>query len=263
MVTGMGAREQPMIWAITTAGSDTSGPCYSLRSEVVAVLNGTVENEELWGVIWTIDEGDDWTSEEALIKANPNYDVSVFGDYLKSQQRDAINNPRKQSTFKTKHLNIWVTAASPYFNLEKWNRLGDTELSAEQFEGEPCWIGLDLASKLDITATMKLFCREQDGEDHYYAFGRFYLPEGRTQEPGLQHYDGWVKGGHLIATPGNITDYDEIEADILDDAEKYRIVQLGFDPYNATQIATHLSNAGIECVEVVAVLNGTVENEEL
>lgn len=250
MITGMGAREQPISWVITTAGDDTAGPCYALRSEVMEVLEGTVENEQLFGIIYTIDEEDDWTTEEALRKANPNYGVSVDGDYLLAQQRDAINNPRKQATFKTKHLCVWVTAATPFFNLEKWNRLGNAKLDPVEFLGEPCWVGLDLASKLDITAVVKVFRREIDGAMDFYTFGRFYLPEERAEDPDKKHYAGWVQQGHLIATSGVRTDYDQVEADLLEDAERFRIVQIGVDPWNATQLATHLDVAGIEVIEV-------------
>lgn len=272
MVTGMGAREQPMAWVITTAGSSTEGPCYNLRSEVTAMLEGTIPNDELWGVIFTIDEDDDWTTEEAIRKANPNADVSVRLDYLLSQQQEAINNPRKQSTFKTKHLNVWVGAAAPYFNAEKWRRLADAP-PLEEFRGEPCWVGLDLGSKLDLTNEIRLFrrtltdpCPACDGEedddcekcggggtveqDHYYAYVRSYLPEARATDPALQHYMEWAERDALIVTGGDMTDYDTIEADVLADAERFRIVEVGFDPWNATQVVTHLMKAGIPCVEV-------------
>lgn len=242
MITGMGAREQPLSWVITTAGSDTSGPCYDLRTEVIAVLDGTVENDSLFGVVYTIDEGDDWTSREALQKANPNLGVSVFEDFLLQQQQDAINNPRKQSAFKTKHLNVWVTAASPYFNLEHWNRLGDESLQAEDFAADPCAIGVDLASKLDLAAVVRVFRRvEDDGRPHFYVFPRFYLPSERVMEPGLDHYAGWAAAGHLIATPTYAhTDYDAIEADIKADASSADVQVTYLDPHNATQVITHL-----------------------
>lgn len=255
MVTGMGAREQPMAWVITTAGADTEGPCYNLRSEVTAVLEGTIPNDELWGVIFTIDEGDDWTTEEAILKANPNADVSVRLDYLKSQQAEAVNNPRKQSTFKTKHLNVWVTAAAPYFNAEKWHRLADPSLDRAAFAGEACWKGLDLGSKLDLCADVSLFRRDVEDEPHYFVFCRSYVPEERAEDPSLRHYQEWAAGGHLVVTPGAMADYDAIEADVMDDAERFRIVQLGFDPWNATQVVTHLMDYGVECVEVPQTTN--------
>jgi phage terminase large subunit-like protein len=250
MVTGMGAREQPMAWVITTAGSDTAGPCYALRAEVVDVLEGKVTNDQLFGVIYTVDDGDAWDDPAVVRKANPNFGVSVFGDYLLAQQRDAVTEPRKQSTFKTKHLNVWVTAAAPYFNAELWNRAGDESLKREDFAGEPCWMGLDLASKLDLSAALSVFERDLSGVTHYYVFANCYCPEERLSLPENRHYAGWAAEGHLIATPGNVTDYDYVERSLIEDAETFRIVSLGFDPWHGTQLATHLTDAGIECVEV-------------
>lgn len=263
MLTGMAAREQPISWVITTAGVDTAGPCYALRNEVVDVLNGSVTNEELFGIVYTIDPprkvvrdgveieipGDDWATEKALQKANPNLGVSVFPDFLLPRLQEAINNPRKQSTYKTKHLNVWVGAASPYFNIEKWRKLNDAP-PIEEFKGEACWGGLDLASKLDLCADVKVFKRPIDGKDHFYAYLRAYIPEDRIEDPDKRHYSGWVKEKFLVATPGNITDYDEIEERIKADTEEFRYLQLGVDPYNATQLTTHLSNLGLEVVEI-------------
>lgn len=240
MVTGMGAREQPMAWVVTTAGSDTSGPCYDLRQTCTAMLEGKIEDPELFALIHTIDEGDDWTSVEALEKANPNMGVSVFRDYLLAQQRDAINNPRKQVTFRTKHLNVWETAASPYFNAERWRRLADESLRIEDFAGEECWKGVDLASKLDLAADVTLFRREIDGAEHWYAFLRPYLPESRAEDAENRHYAGWSAEGALVLTPGDITDYAYIEADIRSDFDRFDVRQLGFDPHNATYLMTRL-----------------------
>ena len=249
MLTGMGAREQPMAWIITTAGVDTASPCYALRKEVIDTLEGTVANDRLFGVIYTVDEGDPWDTEESLRKANPNYGVSVFADYLKGQQEDAINEPRKQSTFKTKHLNLWVGASSPYFNLERWNQLSDAP-PLETFHGEPCWLGLDLAAKLDLCAVVKLFRRTIGEKVHYFAYLTAYCPEEKIHEPDRRHYETWALQGHLTSTPGNVTDYDQIEADVIADSERFRIVELGFDPYNATQLTTHLAAKGVTCIEV-------------
>jgi phage terminase large subunit-like protein len=252
MVTGMGSREQPIAWVITTAGSDTSGPCYALRSQAIDSIEGKVEHDELFAIVYTVDEaighpgepgyqpGDDWTSETALRKANPNMGISVFEDFLRTEQARAVKSPREQATFKTKHLNIWVTAASPYFNSELWKRAGDARLSPDQFAGEPCVVAFDVAAKIDLAAKVKLFTRMIDGKRHYYPFGCFYIPAEVANAPANRHYAGWVERGYVTATPGNTTDYDYIEADIKDDAERHSVVQIGGDPWNATQMITHL-----------------------
>ncbi len=247
MLTGMGAREHPMSWVITTAGSDTSGPCYQLRLESGRVLAGEVDNPELFALIYTIDDGVEWTSDEALEMANPNLGVSVDREFLQRQQRDAINEPRKQSSFKTKHLNLWVGAASPFFNLEKWNRLGDASLTPERFRGRPCWVAADLAAKIDITAVVKLY---REG-DEYFVIPTFYVPEEIANDPGRRDYAGWVAGGHMVATPGNVTDFAYVEADLVAAASEHQVRHYGFDQWNSMHLSGRVSEAtGVECVDI-------------
>lgn len=253
MVTGMGAREQPIAWVITTAGSDTAGPCYALRQQAVDSLEGKVEHPELFAIVYTVDleekdadgkvtkPGVAWTSEEALRMANPNMGVSVFEDFLRTEQQRAIKSPREQAKFKTKHLNIWVTAAAPYFNAELWSRLGDAP-PIEEFAGEPCVIGTDLAAELDLTAKVKVFARDLEDGRHYYVFGKFYIAEKRTEDPGKEHYAEWFKNGHLVATPGDKTDHDFIEADMKADCDADAVLEIAFDRYTAAQLITHMQN---------------------
>lgn len=249
MLTGMGAREQPIAWAITTAGSDTAGPCYALRQEALDVLEGKVVADDLFSLVYTLDEGDDWTSETALYKANPNLGVSVSEEFLREAQKRALSQPREQATFKTKHLNVWVTAASPYFNAESWTRCADTSLTRKAFAGRSCYMALDLASSQDIAGYVSLFPEEREDGAHYTVFGRFYIPENEAAKPERKHYAGWVAQGHLRATPGDITDYDYIEADIKADALAHSVSQIAFDQWDATQVVTHLQNyAGIETI---------------
>lgn len=260
MVTGMGAREQPIAWVITTAGANTGGPCYAMRSQAIEMLEGQVERDDLFAIIYTIDEGDDWTDPKVLAKANPNIDVSVFREFLETEQRNAINDPREQVKFKTKHLNVWVTAAAPYFNIEKWNQLADPSLNIDAFRFQACFVGLDLASKLDIASKVIVFPKEEGGQTHYYVFGTHYLPRAQAEKPENKDYFAWGEDKHLVLTPGDITDYDTIEAGIKADAERFSLQALGADPYNATQLLTHLqSEMGadkiVEVPQVVAHLS--------
>lgn len=245
-LTGMGAREQPMLWVITTAGADTAGPCYALRSEAIEVLQGKVTNPEFFSVVYTTDADDDWTSVDSIVKANPNIGVSVDKDFLIAQQRDAVNNPRKQSAFKTKHLNLWVGAADPYFNSEKWRQLsGDYPL--ESFHGKQCWIGVDLAAKIDLTAVVYLFKEADD----YFVVPRFYCPEDVINDPKRRSYFAWMKEGHLIATDGNVTDFDLVQQDLVEATERFAVQTIGFDQWNSMQMSTSLSTAtGVSCVDI-------------
>lgn len=250
MQTGMGARSQPLMLVITTAGTDISGPCFLHQKELEKILEGVLENEQRFGIIFGIDEGDDWTSEDALIKANPNYGVSVDAEFLKAQQRDATADPRKQNTFKTKHLNVWVAAASPWLNLHNLQRAGDASLTLEQFRGEECVVGLDLASKQDIASVVWEFKRDVDGQDHYYAIARNYVPQAAVDKDENAHYRGWVNSGHLIVTPGNMIDISQIEDDIFTSAEIVVIREVAKDPWGGQQLGANLANEGFEVVDI-------------
>lgn len=238
--TGMGARKQPLLWIITTAGSNTAGPCHTLQREVEKVLEGSIERDELFGIIYTIDEQDDWTSLDALKKANPNFGISVLEEFLLEQQNAAIQSSAKQNVFKTKHLNIWVGAAAAWMNMQKWKTIADATLSLEQFQGQPVWIGTDLSSSIDITASVLVFKRQIDEKDHFYVFGRYYLPEERAQDEGNQHYQQWLHGGQLIGIPGPTVDLSIVRLDLLDDAARYDLRSIAFDPWSAVETQQEL-----------------------
>lgn len=251
--TGMGARSQPILLVITTAGSNIGGPCYQHQMQLQKILEGTIENDQHFGIIYTIDAEDDWTSEAALRKANPNFDISVSGEFLLNALRDALLDPRKQSTFKTKHLNMWVNARSPWINLENLQKCADTSLTLECFKGEEASLGLDLASKQDIASVVYEFTREIEGKTHYYAISRNYLPEAAVQRPENAHYQGWVAQGHLIETPGSMTDLELIQDQILGSLEKISIREIAKDQHNSAQLGANLESEGLIVLDVPQV----------
>ena len=250
MRTGMAAREQPLLLVITTAGVDTASPCYALQTDVQNVLSGVYEDDSLFGVVYGIDPEDDWTTEAALVKANPNWGVSVLPDIVRAAQQEAIRNASKSATFKTKHLNVWCGAREPYFNLEAWRKGEDTSLQREQFSGEDAFIGVDLASKKDIASVVTLFRRDVEGATHYYVFTRHYLPEERVNDPGFPHYAGWALQGWMTPTPGDITDFRTILDGTTEEAVTYGVKAVGYDPHAATMFATELAKEGVPVVEV-------------
>lgn len=250
METGMGAREQPLSLVTSTAGETIGGPCYEDWLDLQSVLKGTTEDDELFGLIYTVDPEDDWRSEKALIKANPNYGVSVGAEYLKSQQRQAISTARKQGPFKTKHLNLWVGAMDAYFNSEDWKELA-SEISIEQFSGLDAWAGLDLASKKDIAA-LRLWIDLGDGK--FATLGKQYLPKQGDWGANNERYAGWEITGHLVRTPGNIIDFATIEADILEIGRILHLCAVGYDPYQGNYLATRLMEEGLNMVEYGATV---------
>lgn len=247
METGMAAREQPLSLVITTAGDNLGGPCYSLLKDMEKILEGTTENEQFWGVVYTVDEKDAWDTEEALRKANPNYGISVDVDRLKIKQQEAIRNSRKQGVFQTKHLNVWVGARQAFFNIHAWHACTKATIQPLGYKGNRLFLGLDLASTKDIAALMLLF--ELDA-GRYATFGRFYIPEAAIENGANEHYGGWARDGRLIVTDGNMIDYRQIESDILDLHAQFGISELAFDPAYAQRTVQGLMAEGITCVEV-------------
>jgi len=254
MATGMGAREEPLLLTITTAGDNLEGPCHRQERECKRVLERLVSNERLFVLIYTVDEDIPWDTEAALIMANPNYGVSVSADYLKHRQQVAMNDPAKAGIFKTKHLNQWVGAMSAWMNMEWWNRQADPDLTRERCKGMRNVVTLDLSSKYDITARGEAFVGAgEDGLTHYYLFGTYYVPKETaddTDNPNHALYQDWINRGHLIATEGDIIDYQVIEDDTIDHCRAFDTETAGYDPWGATQLAQNLDAAQIEIVEI-------------
>ncbi|HEI8943211.1 terminase large subunit [Citrobacter freundii] len=258
MLTGMGARRQPLMWAITTAGYNIEGPCYDKRREVIEMLNGTVPNDELFGVIYTVDEGDDWTDPAVLRKANPNMGISVYSDFLLSQQKRAMNNARQANVFKTKHLNIWVSARAAYFNLVSWRNCEDETLTIEQFEGQPCYLSFDLARKLDMNSMVRIFTRDIDGRRHYYCVApKFWVPYDTVYSTDTDHqrtaerFQKWVNSGHLDVTEGAEIDYRVILEEAKEVNRQNPVEESAIDPHGATNLSHHLADEGLSPITIV------------
>lgn len=254
MATGMGARSQPLLAMITTAGTNIGGPCYDHQRQLQKILlgpeRGGLADERRWGIIYSIDPEDDWTSPDALAKANPNLGVSIDPESLLADQQEAVRDPRKAAIFKTKRLNVWVQSARPWLNLENLLRCVDPALRIEDFKGEECWDGLDLASKIDIASRARVFRRELAGEWHYYAFTRNWLPEAAINKPENDHYRGWHQRGDLVKTPGNMIDLGVIQDDVEAAADGHVVQEVAMDAWGSREIAPALQNAGFTVVDV-------------
>lgn len=253
MATGMGAREHPLLFAITTAGFILDGVCYENRTLVVKVLSGLESHDRYFGIIYTIDEGDDWQDPESWKKANPNYGVSVYKESLEAEYQRARISPDSQADFLTKHLCIWVAARSGWLNMQDWDDAANKSLKRSQFVGVPCFTGLDLASKVDLAAKVNLFVRREGEQSHYYFFADFYINRAQldnANNPNQKRYLEWERQGWLTVTDGNITDFARIERDIIDDHINYGVQEVGYDPFNATYIAMRLLEQEVPMIEV-------------
>lgn len=249
MATGMGARTQPMLLKITTAGSSNGGPCHQAEADYIKMLDGVFDDDRAFVMMFGIDEGDDWTDPDVLRKANPNYDVSVSAEFLIENQKTAMRNPAKQNAFKRKHLNVWVGAHTAWLNMETWNSLADDTLSINDFTNDTCIFSLDLASRIDVTAFLQVFMRVIDDKRHYYTFSRFYLPESRVYSDAGKVYQSWVNSGYMSATDGDEIDFNEIQSDIVDQMALYSVNEVVYDPWRATQLAQGLVSEGATAVE--------------
>lgn len=251
--SGMGSRSQPLTLIITTAGTNHTGPCYEEHDRLKKMLEGSLPAvDHFFGVIYTLDEGDDWENPRVWGKANPNLGVSVREDYLRERIALAANNPTKVRDVQTKNLNIWRHSAMGWITAEQWKKCAVPAYDEAELAGRSCYGGMDLSSTQDITALALTFPPGEPGEPYKNLY-RFYIPEELTAEKEFSDkvpYQAWIDQGLVFATPGNVIDYDYIEADILAWAERYRIEEFCYDPYHAQEIVNHMTDAGINMIPI-------------
>lgn len=252
--SGMGAREQPLTYIITTAGTDINSPVHQEEHQLaIQTLERTIDPvpENYFCLIFTLDEGDDWLDESVWLKANPNLGVSVSWDYLRDRAQAAMQMPSKQNLIITKNFNIWTQAETRWLTDDVWMKCGGKVYESKLY-GRKCFLGIDLAATQDITALA--FCFPPVGEEtRFQFFYRFFIPEENVIERERRDkvpYTYWLKKGLVIATPGNSTDYDFIEQETYNLAEKYDIVEIPYDPYKAHEIVNHFQNAGFTTVPI-------------
>lgn len=214
--SAFGARRNPLLWMITTAGFNMHGVCYEQRSFVTKVLEQAISAEHYFGIVFTLDEDDDPFDERNWAKANPLMPVTPTLDEMRSYAIEAKASPGSEGEFKTKRLNIWMGAASAWLNVSSWNACGGhVPLSA--FRGLVCYIGADLADKDDITA---LVLAAIDHEGRLLLKTWFWLPEAalerasQTERENVTLYRQWRADGKLLVTPGNWLDHNVVERKI-------------------------------------------------
>jgi phage terminase large subunit-like protein len=248
--TAMGARRQPMTFEITTAGTyDPESVGWQHHNVATKVLDGTVEDDSALAMIYAADEGDDPFDPATWWKANPNLGVSLKLDYLAKQAAKAKREPSFLNDFLRLHLNVWPSQVTRRIPIERWNACDATRINEDDLAGRDCFAGMDLATKLDLTALVLLFPHE-DGSCSLLC--RFWLPEstvGDYGKKGQRYWQQWADEGWLKTTPGDVVDYDFIRAEVNELGKKFRIQEIAFDPWGATQIATQLGGDGFTMVE--------------
>lgn len=238
--SGRGARRQPLIVIITTAGSNTSSPCKAESDRAKRVLEGQLESDETFYFVATVDDPDKWEDEVEQQKANPNLGISIHWEGFRSDFKDAQTSATARAEFKRKNLNIWTGEATKWLSLPSWTRCGQL-YDPKELIGRPCWGGLDLGISRDLSTFVLAFkigelARENQMLPIVALIARFWIPSVGKQEKYLNdgvNYPQWVEEGHIIETPGETTRYDYVEQGILQLAEIYDIKEIAHDPTHA------------------------------
>lgn len=251
MYNGMGSRNQPLMWVITTSGYDKGVPCYDLQIYAQRVLKEVEIDETLFAFIFTLDEGDDPYDPQVWPKANPNLGVSVTYESLYESANEAKSNASKRNTFLTKRANIWTKAGAAYFDVGKWDACARKDLELRDYVGCRAWIGLDLASVRDVAAVFVLV--ESEESVKWKGFVKLYLPQEVVEERAQGTYnmfDKWAKQGLVELIDGPMIDQKVVERYLNEVMGLMDVQRLSFDAWQAHQLVQNLQERDAPAVQV-------------
>lgn len=249
MDTGTGARRQPLLFAISTAGTDqTDGSvCWEQHVYAEQILRRIIEDDKYAGFIFSMDETDDWRDEKNWVKSNPNLGVSKKLDYMRDQAKKASQMPGFLNTFLRLDLNRWTQQTTRWIAMDLWDKNTGAPIVEADFAGRSCYGGLDLSSVSDLTALVWLF-PGSDGEPATLLC-RFWCPESRLTDEHNRYrdqYQVWARGGWLTTTHGNAIDYDTVKAQVLTDASTFQVQELAVDRlFQGYQMSMQLAEEGV------------------
>lgn len=250
--TGTGSRDQPLVVMITTADDGKPNTIYARKRKYAEQLaRGLFQDASFYGVVFAIPDGADPLRPANWAKANPGYPISPTHSYLESMAKRAKNSPAELASFKRLHTGQRTKQTTAYIDLKAWDRNKGTVLNEDDLQGRTAYGGLDLGSVSDITALCWLF-PYTDGRVGYDAIWRFWAPEDTLDQLDKRTAGSastWVRDGWLTLTPGNVTDYDFIQQQVLADMDAFDVETVGFDKWNATQLANTLLDEGVPLVE--------------
>jgi phage terminase large subunit-like protein len=255
METATGARRQPLHFQITTAGDDPVSPCGDQHDYACKILEGVLVDETFFAFIAHADLEDDWQSEATWKKANPHWNISIKPDDMRALAVKAKGIPAAAATFKQKRLNLWVNSAAPCLSVDGW-RAGQSEWTEAEMEGQACFVGVDLASQIDLCALSFVF-PPTPARPRWRILQRIWTPEETVKARAHRDrapYDVWIEQGWLTASPGTSLDHDVVRQAILAGRQRFQIVQVGFDPWHADQPIKRLTTEdGFAETAVIAV----------
>lgn len=245
MDTATGSRRQSILWIITTAGDDNPETVYAQeRAYAENVVTGVLQDDSYFVWISCPDKGDDWLDPLTWKKGNPNLNVSVKLADLKRQALKAKGSPPAQREFKRLRLNMRQASAGKAIPFENWVLCTEGPIDESALAGRECYLGVDLSSKLDITAAVLLFPPE-DPKGRWIILARFWVPSDNVAERAARDkasYEKWIEDGWIEVTPGNVIDHSAVEAQVLEWHRTYKIRRGCYDPWNATQMAVRLQD---------------------
>ena len=243
------ARQNPLHFIITTAGTDRHSIAYELHTKAVDILEGRRVDPTFYPVVYGLKDDEDWEDEANWYKVNPSLGYTVDIERLRDAYREAKQNPADEVTFKWLRLNMWVSSTVAWIPDAIFMK-GNEEIDLSSLEGRDCYGGLDLSSTGDITALVLMF-PPRDEDEKYTLLPFFWVPEETIPQrvkAASVPYDIWERQGYLLSTEGNVIHYDFIEKFINDLAEKYHIVEIAVDRWNATQMIQNLEGDGFTMV---------------
>lgn len=250
-------RPDSVMLAISTAGNDTSGIGYEVYQYAEGILKGDKQDDSQFALLIEADrkrpDGSDADpfDRETIKQANPALGISIDPVEVFNEANEARQSPNKQQSFEVKRLGWWAHAARPWLNLDAWDACADPKLRREDFEGATCWIGMDLANVSDLACKALVFPRErEDGQTEYCVFVDSYLNEDAIRVGKHVDYGRWAKEGWIISTPGNATDLDRIEEDVVADTERYAVEAVLSDPTEARMMLGHLEEKSVQTLDV-------------
>jgi phage terminase large subunit-like protein len=249
MESATGARVNPLHFQITTAGDDLVSPCGDQHTYACQILDGVLEDDpstlSFFAFIASADEGDDPWSEETWKKANPHWGISVEPEDMRKLAAKAMKMPSAAAEFKQKRLNLWVNATAPCLSVEGW-RKGQSKMSREAFEaslkGQACYVGVDLASKIDLCALSLVFPPTEERKK-WAVVQRLWTPEATIEDRAHRDrapYDVWVDQGWLKTTPDTRIDHNEVILALRAFRQQFQIMRIGFDPWHADKVIEDL-----------------------
>lgn len=243
------ARQNPLHFIITTAGTDRHSIAYELHTKAVDILEGRRVDPTFYPVVYGLKDDEDWEDEANWYKVNPSLGYTVDIERLRDAYREAKQNPADEVTFKWLRLNMWVSSTVAWIPDAIFMK-GNEEIDLAALEGRDCYGGLDLSSTGDITALVLVF-PPRDEDEKYILLPFFWVPEETIPQrvkAASVPYDIWERQGYLLSTEGNVIHYDFIEKFINDLAEKYHIVEIAVDRWNATQMIQNLEGDGFTMI---------------